>query len=91
MRTVTAPAGGRTRVIRKSMDSIPRTYRLRFERVDGQGPVSGVVEIHGSRWLFKKPPVVLPLETVMAIPKGFWDTLYSVYVVPNQDVRVSIG
>jgi hypothetical protein len=91
MRPVVVRAGDRVRLIRKRSGSIPRTFRIRTERLDDGGPISGVIEIYGSRWLFKKPPIEISLAPEVAVYKGFWDTLFSVFVVPDQDVRVSVG
>jgi hypothetical protein len=57
-------------------------------QLSGSGEVSGIVEASGSRWLFSKAPVVLQLGPRMVVDKGFWDTRYSVFVTPDQDVRV---
>jgi hypothetical protein len=88
MKTVEIQRGERRRIIRRFSSSIPRTFSFGVEALNGTGEVSGTVEVAGSRWLFSKPPVLLDLEPTMVVEKGFWDTLYSVYVTPDQDVRV---
>lgn len=75
-------------MLRRFSNSIPRTFSFDVEPVDGSGGVSGTVEVAGSRWLFSKPPLVLELRSSMTVEKGFWDTLYSIYITPDQDVRV---
>lgn len=84
------PAGERRRVLRRVSSSIPQTISFDFEPVTGFGQVSGALEVRGSRWLFPKPPLLLDLEPTMTVRKGFWDTLFSVYVTPDQDVRVTV-
>jgi len=80
--------GERLRVLRRFSNSIPRTFTFDVEPVGGPGEVSGTVEVVGSRWLFPKPPLVLELRPTMNVQKGFWDTLFSIFVIPDQDVRV---
>ncbi len=83
-------AGERRRVIRRFSSSIPRTFHFDVAPLHGAGSVSGKVEVNGSRWLFRKPVVELLLAPSMTVDKGFWDTLFSVFVTPDQDVRVVV-
>ena len=76
-------------MIHRRSGSIPREYVIVTERVGG-GPPSGTVEVRGSRWLFRRPPVVVPLQSEVRVVKGFWDTLFSVHVVPDDDVTVTV-
>lgn len=88
MKTIEIQRGERHRIIRRFSSSIPKSFYFDVEPLNGSGEVSGTVEVAGSRWLFSKPPVMLDLVPTMAVEKGFWDTLYSVFVTPDQDVRV---
>ena len=88
MKGIVVRGGERSRVLRRFSSSISRTFSFDIEPLSGSGQVSGTVEVAGSRWLFSKPPVVLELRRTMTVEKGFWDTLYSVFVKPDQDVRV---
>lgn len=79
----------RQRILHLVSDSIPQ--RVRFEATAlGAGHVSGRVEVVGSRWLFPKPPALHPLQPENVIHKGFFDTLFSVYVTPDQDTRITM-
>ena len=60
------------------------------EPIGGPGDVSGTLEVQGSRWLFRKDPVVMDLQPSMTVNKTYWDTLFSVYVTADQDIKVSI-
>lgn len=89
MRTVKVGKGERTRVLHLFSDSMPQTVRFTAEPVSGDGPVSGQVEVAGSHWLFPKPVVTHDLAAENALPKGMWDTRYSIYVTPDQDTKVT--
>jgi hypothetical protein len=91
VKEIVAPAGERTRIIHRFSSSLSQTFAFDVEPVSGEGPVSGTVEVAGSRWLFSKPPVTLDLQPTMSVEKGFWDTRYSVYVTPDRDVKVTLG
>lgn len=88
MKDVVVQRGERRRVLRRFSSSIPGTFSFDVEPLSGSGEVSGTVEVAGSRWLFPKPPLVLELRPTMTVQKGFWDTLFSIFVTPDQDVRV---
>ena len=88
MKEIEIRAGERRRVIRRFSSSIPRTFSFDVELLSGSGEVSGTVEVAGSRWLFSKEPLLLKLGPTMVVEKGFWDTLFSIFVIPDQDVRV---
>jgi len=83
-------AGDRVRVIHRFSSSLPQTFTLHVEPARPGGPVSGTVEVRGSRWLFSKPPVTLPLSAETTVSKSYWDTRYSVYVTPDRDVVVTV-
>ena len=88
MKEVVVEGGERRRVLRRTSNSIPRTFSFDVQPVSGSGEVSGTVEVAGSRWLFKKPLLALELRPTMTVHKGFWDTLFSIFITPDQDVRV---
>jgi hypothetical protein len=84
-------AGERRRIVHLVSDSIPQQVRFEASAVAGGrdgGEVSGQVEVAGSRWLFRKPPQRLPLRRENLVRKGMWDTLFSIYVTPDQDTRI---
>jgi hypothetical protein len=89
MKEIVVRAGERTRVLHRFSSSIPQTFHFDTEPITPGAVVSGTVEVHGSRWLFRKDPEIRPLLPSMSVSKGFWDTLFSVYVVPDQDVRIT--
>ena len=75
-------------MIHRFSSSLSQTFSFEVEPLVPGGTVSGTVEVCGSRWLFKKPPQVMPLLPTVTVEKGFWDTRYSVFVTPDRDVRV---
>lgn len=90
MKQVIVRAGERTRLFGSFSNSVPATYRFSAEPlVEGEG-VSGRVEVKGSTWLFPKPASTQELQAENSVTKGAWDTLYSVYVTPGSDVRITL-
>lgn len=90
MAEIRIAAGERRRILHLVSDSIPQTVRFSARPVAGSGSATGRVEVAGSRWLWRKPPVELPLADENAIAKGWLDTLFSIYVTPDQDVQVTM-
>ena len=79
------------RIIHKFSNSLLATYQFEVEPVVASEKVTGIVEIKGSNWLVPKPVVEQDLSPNNSVEKGMWDTIYSVYVVPDVDVRVKVG
>lgn len=90
MKEVLVRRGERRRIIHRFSSSLSQTFAFDVEPVAGPGPVSGTVEVRGSRWLLRKDPLLIELGSSMAVRKGFWDTLFSVFITPDQDVRVTL-
>jgi len=84
-------AGASARIVRKRLNSVPGV--ISFEAVPDAGATepAGTVEIRGSRWIFPKPPVIVPLARHNRVGKGFWDTFFTVEVCPDDDVTVRVG
>ncbi len=89
MKTINVKAGDRVRVIHKFSNSLQTTYQFEAEPVNAGEELSGIVEINGSNWLFPKPSITQKFLKSNLVEKGMWDTFYSVYVVPDCDVRVT--
>ena len=83
------PARERVRVVDRRSGSIPREYVLEIVGADG-GPVTGTVEIHGSRWLFRTDPEIVAISPEVSAVKGLWDTLFRITVVPDRDAVVTV-
>ena len=45
----------------------------------------------GSRWVFPKRPLVVPLARHNVVTKGYWDTFFRVFVTADRDVRVLVA
>ncbi len=77
------------RIVHKFSNSLQTTYQFEAEPVNAGEELSGIIEINGSNWLFPKPGITQKLLKSNLVAKGMWDTFYSVYVVPDCDVRVT--
>ncbi len=89
MKTVSIKAGERKRVIYRFSNSLQETYHFNAEPIALNDELSGVVQISGSNWLFPKPSTNKKLMGENSVSKGTWDTIYSVYVVPDVDVNIT--
>lgn len=87
MTTIDIKAGERKRILSKFSNSMDMTYHF---TVAATGAISGVVEVKGSNWLLPKQPVLQDLKADNAVRKGMWDTLFSVYVIPDTDVTITL-
>jgi len=83
-------AGQRIRVFRRFSSSLPQRITIEAEAIDGRSPISGTIEVQGSRWLFPKPVQSVPLASEVTIGKGFWDTRFAVTVIPDQPARITV-
>ncbi len=90
MKTIRIKSGQRKRIIRQFSNSLQQTYDFSATALDGNAEVSGIVEVQGSKWMFPKPPLRLDLKRENLVEKGMWDTFYSVYVIPNGDVEITL-
>lgn len=95
MKTIDIKAGQRTRLISRFSNSVPTAYQFKAEALPAaghlSGPVSGIIEIKGSNWLFPKAAAEQPLQPANAVEKTMWDTFYKVYVTPDTDVRIIVA
>jgi hypothetical protein len=90
VRTIHIRAGEKKRIIFQLSNSLRQTHNFLVEKEDGRGDPSGLVEVRGSNWLFPKPAVTLDLRGENAIEKGAWDTIFSVWVTPEHDTKITI-
>lgn len=90
MKEFEAPTGERTRVFHRFSSSLPQRITIETEPVDGRSPISGTIEVQGSRWLFPKPTQSVPLAPEVTIAKGFWDTRFTVTVIPDHPMRITV-
>ncbi len=90
MARIAIKAGERRRIIRRFSSSVVATYKFSAEPVDSNDNVSGRIEVKGSRWLFSKPTETQALQQKNVVEKGMWDSFYSVYVVPDVDVKIKL-
>ncbi len=79
-------AGERRRVLWIFSSSIPGKARFRVETADGSPP-KGRVELARRRW-FTWHRTEHPLEAHHGFDKGFADSDYRIYVMPETDCRI---
>ncbi len=89
MKSIHIAEGKRTRVLNLVFDSIPR--QIRFTAETGDRPVSGRVEVAGSRWLLRKAPETQALQAENVCAKGFWDSLYAIWITPDHDTTITFA
>lgn len=82
-------AGERTKVFSRFSSSLVQTITIDVESADGR-PVSGTLEVQGSRWLFSKPSEERPLRETQQVKKGYWDTRYAIHVTTDRDATVTV-
>jgi hypothetical protein len=83
-------AGERSLIVRRRFSSIPLVFNIDIASVDGTPP-TGTVERVGSRWIFGRTRMLVPLGARNRVEKGFWDTFFDVYVIPDRPVQVTMG
>ncbi|MBL4892562.1 MAG: hypothetical protein JKX91_12235 [Rhizobiaceae bacterium] len=88
MKIIEVKAGERKRIIRRLSSSMQKTYHFAAEPVTEGEVLSGTIEVKGSRWIFPKATVMQKLEENNTVEKGMWDTIYSVHVIPECDVKI---
>ena len=54
------------------------------------GDLAGSVEIKGSNWIFPKAIERLPLQPTNTFTASVLDTFFSVYVIPEVDIVISL-
>ena len=89
-RTIPCPAGQWTAIFDHAFVQLPRAWTVSFTAAD-DGAVAGEVMERRSSWIFSNPPTTLPLVSVMAFQRGWWNTFYAVHVKPTCDVIAHIG
>lgn len=89
-KTVSIPAGTRQHIFRRFSSSLSQHYEIEVAPAQDGGPISGTVEVQGSNWIFVKPIEKLPLSEKVVVHAGYWDTIFNVWVIPDQDVEVTM-
>ncbi len=83
----TLKAGETTRILRRVAHNMPQSFAFSARALTGDS-VSGVVKVQGSFGPFSKPATTQPLRAENEVSKGAWDTFYSVYLTPEQDIEI---
>ena len=88
MKIIEIRGGERKKIIKRFSNSMQMTYNFNAEPMAEGEKLSGIVEVSGSNFLLPKPSVEEQLRPVNSVEKGMWDSFYSVYVVPDNDVKI---
>lgn len=83
-RQITIAAGERTRVFRRRFSSLPEEIEFT------SSSAGGTVERVGSRWILGRTHSEQPLAGTNRVQKGYWDTIFEVFVTPAQPVVVTV-
>ncbi|MEO0987330.1 MAG: hypothetical protein AAFY20_17520 [Cyanobacteria bacterium J06639_14] len=90
MREIQIAAGYKTRIIRRQFSSLATSYTFNVVPATQNSHLVGTVEIKGSNWIFPKSIQRVPLKPINTVTAGVWDTFFSVYVIPEVDVVISL-
>ncbi len=90
MKAIQIAAGCKTRIIRRQFSSLATTYMFDVVPASPNDNLAGTMEIKGSDWIFPKPVKRVPLQPSNRVTAGVWDTFFSVYVIPEVDVVVTL-
>lgn len=90
MKHIQVAAGCKTRIIQRRFSSLATTYTFDAVPLIQGGDLVGIVEVQGSAWIFPKDPKSIPLQSHNRVTAGIWDTFFSVYVIPEADVVISL-
>ena len=88
MKTIEIRGGERVRVIQRFSNSMPSTFRFSATGIDG-GLASGTIEIADSKMPSKAITETRPLESDNVVEKSMWNSFFSIYVTPIQDVEIT--
>ncbi|MEM7770496.1 MAG: hypothetical protein AAF327_08300 [Cyanobacteria bacterium P01_A01_bin.37] len=90
MKEIQIAAGCKTRIIQRQFSSLAMTYTFDAVPMSQDNYLAGTVEIKGSTWIFPKPIQRVPLKPSNTVTAGFWDTFFSVDVIPEVNVVISL-
>ena len=90
MKEIQIAAGCKTRIIRRRFSSLATTYTFAAVPTHQGTSLTGTVEIKGSNWIFPKSVKRIPLQSSNTVMAGVWDTFFSVDVIPEVDVVITV-
>lgn len=88
-KTVHCPAGEWTTIISNFGTGMPRTFRVRFEPVEG-GAVSGAFEERRYFWIFPMRPETGSLVPLMEFRRHWINGIYKVLIRPEDPLTAEI-
>ena len=87
-KTIKCPAGEWTTIIRSRFAQMPATWDV-YLRTEG-GDVAGEFEETKSAWIIPGQPTSGQLRERLTFERGYWNTFYSVRILPQTPVIVEI-
>lgn len=90
MQKLQIAAGCKRQIVRRQFSSLVTTYTFDAAPILPNSYLTGTVEIKGSNWIFPKSIERVPLQPSNTVTAGVWDTFFSIYVIPEIDVVISL-
>jgi hypothetical protein len=84
-----ARAGERTLLYRIRQGSIPIDFDFTVTPVHPHQALGGALEVSASAWIFTSTPQRFPLQARHQLRRGFWNTFFSIEIIPAVDVHVT--
>jgi len=91
MREIEIKRGRATKIFSRVCSSIPELIEFEAEPMRPGEEIHGMIEIRGSSWIIAKKPIPQPLEKSNRIKKGYMDSNFAIYVIPDVDVRITMA
>jgi hypothetical protein len=88
-RKIACRAGVWTTIISSAFMGLPAGFRVRVRTAGGE-PIEGTYQEKKSTWIFPGTPVQGALRPSMDFERGYWNTFYSVMILPTTDCSVEI-
>lgn len=86
---VSCPAGRWATLISNSFMAMPGAWNMTFEAADG-GPVAGRYVLKRTLWILPEPAEEGPLLPRMHFERKWINTFFSIQVLPERDLVVTI-
>jgi hypothetical protein len=90
MREFEIQAGEEKRIVVRYGSSIPEVIEFEADSMRPGETPEGTVEVRGSSWIIPKKPRPQPLAASNQVEKGAWDSSFSIWVIPDTDVRIRL-
>ncbi len=89
MKPTLAPAGQRTVLYQIRQGSIPVDLDFTVQPAHAGQELKGILEITASSWIIPGTPRRIPLQARHQVTRGFFNTFFTLAIIPEVDVRVT--